>query len=187
MKKAPEGAWFKGASVTSITTVAAITTTIAATATAAAIAGAGPIGAAETAVAPSATAVTAAAIAATTTVATAAAFTATAVATTTAATAAIATTTATKTTAAGWAGFHGAGFIDDDGTATQGLTIHAVDGRLRFGIAGHFHKAEAFGAAGVALPSGPVIALPPKAIRYSGQGLAQGVCKQAHQAKKGTC
>src|SRR5450830_1294734 len=76
----------------------------------------------------------------------------------TAAAAAAATTVAATTTAAAEAatatrgtGFHRAGFVDHHAAATEGLTIHAVDGGLCFGVARHFHKAETLRAAGVTL------------------------------------
>ena len=124
---------------------------------------AGAIGAAETTVATAAfttTAAVAAAAFATTAVATAtAAFTATA-AVAAATTAAVATTAATTVAAtatteatarAGWTGFHGTCFVDDDVASTQRLTVHAVDGSLCICIATHLDKAKAFGATGVAL------------------------------------
>ncbi len=134
---------------TTATIAAAVTATWAST-----------VGAAETAAATfTATAVTAAAFA-TAAVATAAAFTTATVATaaaftTTAVTAAAFTTTAakaataTETTGAGRTCFHWAGFVDHHIAATQRLTVHAIDRSLRFVIAAHFHKAEAFGAARV--------------------------------------
>ncbi len=134
---------------TTATIAAAVTATWAST-----------VGAAETAAATfTATAVTAAAFA-TAAVATAAAFTTATVATaaaftTTAVTAAAFTTTAakaataTETTGAGRTCFHWAGFVDHHIAATQRLTVHAIDRSLRFVIAAHFHKAEAFGAASV--------------------------------------
>ncbi len=144
------------AAITTATATFTTTTTVAATRTSA-------VGAAETTAAAFATTVaaaafattttvaTAAAFATTTTVATAAAFTTAAVATTTFAAAAVATTTTTEAaaTCTGRTCFHRAGFVDHHIAAAQWLTIHAVDGSLRFIIAAHFHKAEAFGAASV--------------------------------------
>jgi hypothetical protein len=150
-----------------------VVTAVAATAFAATTpAGASTVGAAET------TATTFAAAFATTTIATAAltaaaitaaAFTTAAIAsaafawatvtTATFATAAIATTpltttttitaTATKTTGAGRTCLHRTGFIHHRIAPTQRLTIHAIDGGLRFSIAAHFDKAKAFGSTGV--------------------------------------
>jgi hypothetical protein len=95
-------------------------------------------------VAATATAVT------TTAAATTAATAVTAAAATTVAAATIATAVTTAT-ATGRTGFHRTGFVDDQITATQILTMHALDGGLGFGIAAHFDKAETFGATGVAL------------------------------------
>ena len=92
--------------------------------------------------------VTATATAVTTTAATTA--TAVTAAATTVAAATIATAV-TAATATGRTGFHRTGFVDDQITATQILTMHALDGGLGFGIAAHFDKAETFRAAGVAL------------------------------------
>ncbi len=73
-----------------------------------------------------------------------------AVATTIATTATFATAATAATEAAGtW--FHRPCFIDDHVTSIHGLAIHAADGCLRLRIAGHFHKAEALGAAAVAV------------------------------------
>ena len=41
--------------------------------------------------------------------------------------------------------------VHHDGAAVEGLTVHAVDGGLRLGIRGHFHKAEALGTTGLAV------------------------------------
>lgn len=120
----------------SVAVAAAVAATAATVAATTAAAWARSVGAAEATVA-------------TTTAFTAAATTkATFTAATAAATTTEATTAATKATfTAGRAGFHGACFVHDDGAATQGLTIGAIDGGLRFCVAAHFHKAEAFGTA----------------------------------------
>src|SRR5450830_1521011 len=94
-------------------------------------------------VAATATAVTAAAAAVTATT-TAAAASATAV---TAATASA--TTEAAAASAGRTCFHRTGFVNHETTATVLLTVHAVDSSLCLSVAAHFHKAEAFGAAGV--------------------------------------
>src|SRR5450830_166375 len=99
----------------------------------------------------------AAAVAAATTTAVAATATAVAATRATAVGAAEAAVAATTTAAAEAAtatrgtGFHRAGFVDHHAAATEGLTIHAVDGGLCFGVARHFHKAETLRAAGVTL------------------------------------
>ena len=140
----------------SVTAVAATVATAAAIATAATVAWARAVGATE------ATVTTTTAITTTTTVATAAALTTAAITTaaftaTTVAAATAATTsttkaaTATKATAAWRTWLHGACFIDHNATTTQRLAIHALDGGLCFGIAAHFNKAKALGAACVAL------------------------------------
>jgi hypothetical protein len=107
-------------------------------------------------VAATATAVTTAAAAAATATAaaSAAAVTTTAAAAATASTAAVTAATASTTTeaaaaSAGRTCFHWASFVNHETAATVLLTIHAVDSSLCFSIAGHFHKAEAFRAAGV--------------------------------------
>src|SRR5665647_3296482 len=116
--------------------VAAASTTAAATGAATASAAAA-VGAAETAIATAATG--------------AAATAAAAAATTAAATTVAATTTAAAEAAAAWRTcLHGTGFVDDNATAAQRLTVHAGDCRLGFGIAAHFDKAKAFGATRVA-------------------------------------
>jgi hypothetical protein len=63
------------------------------------------------------------------------------------------TTTAAEAAAAsaGRTGFHGTSFVHDEAATTQRLAIHAFDSSLCFGIAAHFHKAEAFGTASVTL------------------------------------
>ena len=74
--------------------------------------------------------------------------------TTAAATAAITTAAAAATTAAAEAArtlFTGAGLVDHDRAAFKGLTVHAIDCGLRFGIGAHFDKAKTFGATGVAI------------------------------------
>src|SRR5659263_674742 len=68
---------------------------------------------------------------------------------TTAATATTSTTTEAAATCARRTSFHRASFVDDQTTATILLTVHATDRSLGLSIAGHFHKAEALGAAGV--------------------------------------
>src|SRR5665647_2662305 len=121
--------------------VAAASTTAAATGAATASAAAA-VGAAETAIATAATGAAATAAAGTTAVA---------AATTAAATTVAATTTAAAEAAAAWRTcLHGTGFVDDNATAAQRLTVHAGDCRLGFGIAAHFDKAKAFGATRVA-------------------------------------
>ena len=140
------------------------TATIAATAT---IARTGAVGAAKASIT---TAITAAAVAITATttiaataitVAAAAAAVTAAAATTVAAfavAAAIATTTAVatfmvataKAAGARRAGLHRTSLIDHQAATAQRLAIHALNGGLCFCVAAHFHKAEAFGAAGVA-------------------------------------
>ncbi len=84
--------------------------------------------------------------AATITTATATAGTACSAATPVAAatTVAAAATTRATTAEATWPLFAWASFIDDQGTAVHLLTIHAVDGRLGFGIGAHFHEAKTF-------------------------------------------
>src|ERR1700761_7164863 len=42
-------------------------------------------------------------------------------------------------------------FVDDQGTAFQGLAIHAIDGCLRLSVRAHFHEAEALGTAGLTI------------------------------------
>jgi hypothetical protein len=110
---------------------AASTTTAAATGTATAA-----VGAAETAVAATAAGTTA----------TAAAIPTTAAATTVAAT----TTAAAEAAAARGTRFHGTRFVNNNAAAAQRLAVHAGNRGLCFGIAAHFDKAKAFGAAGVA-------------------------------------
>ncbi|MEK0432343.1 MAG: hypothetical protein RL700_550 [Pseudomonadota bacterium] len=122
MKKGPAGPFVCERRSVFVATAAAITTTTATTAVAA---------------------TTFTATATTTTVATTAAA---AAAVTTAATAAV----ATAATTARWARLHGTGFVDDQAATTERLAIHAADGCLRFRIRRHLHKAEAFGATGVA-------------------------------------
>ena len=46
--------------------------------------------------------------------------------------------------------FHRTRFIDHDAAAAHGLAVHALDRRLSFGVAAHFHEPEAFGAARLA-------------------------------------
>ena len=127
---------------------------------AAAVTGARAIGAAEAAVATAitttitaATAITVAATAIATTAAISTFAIATAVAafavTATVATAFIAIAAA-KATRARRTGFHGTCFIDHQAATTQRLAVHALNSRLCFCFAAHFHKAEALGAAGVA-------------------------------------
>jgi hypothetical protein len=159
-----------GSVAAAITTATAAVTATTITATAAAITGACAIRAAKAAFTAATTAVTAAAFTttaiATTTFAVAASIAATAPTITPAAAAATATvstpaaaftttavaaTTTAKTTCARWAGFHRTGFIHHDAATTQGLTVHALDGGLCFGIAAHFDKTKAFGATGVTL------------------------------------
>ena len=106
-----------------------------------------------TAAAATATAVTAAA---TTTAASGATAVTTAAATaattgTAAVTAAASTTTKAAATRAGRTRFHGTRFVNHQTTATELLAVHSADCCLRFGIAAHFHKAEAFGTTGVTL------------------------------------
>jgi hypothetical protein len=104
------------------------------------------------------TTVAATAAAASTTAAAAAAVTAataTAAAASTAAAAAVtaATTTtsaATEATATGRTWLHGASLVHHETTAAVLLAVHAINGRLRFRVAAHLDKTEAFGAAGVA-------------------------------------
>ena len=87
----------------------------------------------------------------------AAAFTTTATATTTvaAATTAVSTTTSaaaiTAATTAGWASFHGTGFVHHQSAAAMLLTVEARNSCLCFGVAAHFYESKAFGATGVAL------------------------------------
>jgi len=66
-----------------------------------------------------------------------------------AATGAATTTTAAAAEAARRTSLHGTGLIDHHATAAERLAVHAIDCGLRLGIAAHFNKAEAFGAAGV--------------------------------------
>ena len=96
-----------------------------------------------------ATAAVAAATAAFTTTAataTAVASATTAVSTTTTAAAAI-----TTATTAGWASFHGSGFIHHQSAAAMLLTVKARNSCLCFGVAAHFYESKAFGATCVAL------------------------------------
>jgi hypothetical protein len=116
-----------------------ITAAIATTATTSAATWACTVGAAETAVA----ATTAAAVAAAT------AFTTATAAATTAVTAAA--TTEAAAASAGRTSFHRTCFVHNHGTATQRLTVHAVDGSLGISVRAHFHKTKTFGATGVAL------------------------------------
>ena len=95
---------------------------------------------AATAVAATTGATTTTAATITTATATATAGTACSAATTVAA----AATTRATTAEATWPLFAWASFIDDQGTAVHLLTIHAVDGRLGFGIGAHFHEAKTF-------------------------------------------
>ncbi len=107
-----------------------------------------------TAAAATATAVTAAAATTAASGATAVTTAATTAATTgTAAVTAAAASTATKAAAtrAGRTRFHGTRFVNHQTTATELLAVHSADCCLRFGIAAHFHKAEAFGTTGVTL------------------------------------
>src|SRR5438105_543750 len=122
--------------------VAAAATTAAAVAATAAGATAAAVAAATAGAATAATAV-AAATGAATAAATAIAATTTAVAATTGA--AAATTEAARTL------FTRTRFVDDEGAAVEGLAVHAVDGRLGFGVRAHLHEAEALGAAGIAV------------------------------------
>jgi hypothetical protein len=107
----------------------------------------------------SATAVTAATAAATATAAavTAAATTcaaakaaATAAATATATVTAATTCAAAEATATGRTWLHGPRFIDHEATTAELLTIHFIDGGLRFSVASHFYKAKTLGATRVA-------------------------------------
>src|SRR5450830_239854 len=127
----------RSVAVAAAVAAATTTTAVAATATAVAATRASAVGAAEAAFAATATA------AATAEAATAAAAATTVAATTTAAAEAATATRGTR--------FHRAGFVDHHAAATEGLTIHAVDGGLCFGVARHFHKAETLRAAGVTL------------------------------------
>ncbi len=106
-----------------------------------------------TAAAATATAVTAAATTTAASGATAVTTTAAAAATTgtAAVTAAACTATKTAATRAGGTRFHGTRFVHYQATATELLAVHSADGCLCFGIAAHFHKAEAFGTTGVTL------------------------------------
>ena len=65
-----------------------------------------------------------------------------------AATAAAATEAATTTTAAAFAGL---GFVDGQVTAIDVLAVESSDRCLRFGVVGHFHKAETAGTARLAV------------------------------------
>ena len=106
-----------------------------------------------TAAAATATAVTAAATTTAASVATAVTTAAATAATTgtAAVTAAASTTTKAAATRAGRTRFHGTRFVNHQTTATELLAVHSADCCLRFGIAAHFHKAEAFGTTGVTL------------------------------------
>ena len=86
-------------------------------------------------------------------IATTAATTATAVAAaiTAAAISTAATTTVATATRAWGASFHGASNVHGQSAATHALAMQAGDSSLRFVSTAHFHKAEAFGAAGIAL------------------------------------
>jgi hypothetical protein len=125
-----DDAWIEGRSITAATIAAAataVTTTVAAAATAV-----------TTTVAAAATTVTTAAAVATTA-------TAAAVTTTTAATA------VTTAASAWWTSFHRASNVHSERAATYALAMQASDCGLCFIGRAHFHKAEAFGAAGIAL------------------------------------
>jgi hypothetical protein len=76
-----------------------------------------------------------------------------AIATAAAAAAKAAATAATGTAAAeaAWTLFAGTCFVDHEITACHGLTMKTFDRSLGFGIAAHFHKAEALGTAGVTI------------------------------------
>jgi hypothetical protein len=102
-----------------------------------------------TATAVTTTTAAAGASAATAAVTTAAATTGAATATTVAAATAASTTTEATATRAGRTGFHRTGFINNQTATTVLLAIDATDSGLRFSVAAHFHKAEAFGAASV--------------------------------------
>jgi len=128
------------------TATAVTATTAAATAATAAVTAAA---CAATKAAATATATAAADTAAATTCAAAEAA-ATAAATATAVTAAAATCAAAEATATGRTWLHGPRFVDHQATTAELLTIHFVDGGLRFGVASHFHKAKTFGATGIA-------------------------------------
>ncbi len=107
-----------------------------------------------TAAAATTTAVTAATATAATTGTTAVtAAAATAATTGTAAVTAAAACSATKTaaTCAGRARLHGTRFVNHQTSTTELLAVHSADSCLRFGIAAHFHKAEAFRTSGVTL------------------------------------
>jgi len=84
-----------------------------------------------------------------------AAFTTTAATTVAAATTtAVSTTTAaaiTTATTAGWASFHGSGFIHHQSAAAMLLAVEARNSCLCFGVAAHFYESKAFGATCVAL------------------------------------
>jgi hypothetical protein len=101
--------------------------------------------AAATATAVAATATATGASTATAAVTTAAAAGATATTTVAAATA----STAAEAARAGRTGFHGTGFIHNQTATTVLLAVDAIDSGLRFSVAAHFHKAEAFGTASV--------------------------------------
>jgi hypothetical protein len=78
--------------------------------------------------------------------------TAVAAAITAAATAVTTTTTTVAAAASAWgASFHGASDVDCEVTAADVLAVQASDSGLCFISTAHFHEAEAFGAAGVAL------------------------------------
>jgi hypothetical protein len=136
--------------------VAATVTTVAATATTATITAAAAVAATITATA--AATITTATTAAATVWAAEAAVIATTTATTvrTATTAAAVATTATAATITTatftWrASFCGASFVHDHRAAAELLAMHTGNGCLGLGIVCHFHKAEAFRAACIAL------------------------------------
>ena len=106
--------------------------------------------AAETAVAAATGRTTATAAAISTAAATASTATIAATAGAIATTAAAISTAAAEATGAWRTCLHRTGFVHHHATATQRLTVHAVDGCLCFCIAGHFDKAKALGATGVA-------------------------------------
>jgi len=119
----------------------AAASTAAAAARASAASAAAAVRAAETTVA--------AAAGRTTTAATAVATATRAIATAASATT-VAATAAAKAAGAWRTCLHRTGFIHYHATSAQRLAVHAVDGCLCFCIAGHFDKAKAFGATGVA-------------------------------------
>jgi hypothetical protein len=61
------------------------------------------------------------------------------------------TASAPEAAGAWWTRLYRAGIVHGDAAPARRLSVHAVDRRLRLGVAAHLDKAKAFGAARVAL------------------------------------